>query len=319
MDPIPVDTSTLAARPMRGGQMTTRSPRGFRSACEQAPGPAPLIVSLSSAATLMLFAVSAHGQVMDASVWVPNREVTSVIRGGNTIYVGGDFTVIGPLTGAGVPLDGATGIAVTPFPKVERGDGSVGAAIPDGAGGWYIGGRFASVGGIARSNLAHILADGRVADWNPGPTGTTNPGGSPPEGAVFALAVSGGTVYVGGDFTTIGGQARRRLAAVDAVTGAATPWNPNPGGDVLTLLVRGSTVYPADCSARWVEHSAGTSPRSMPRLAPFFLGLRPYPATRAGLKPSQRAGAPSTPAGFSKASVDNLATTLSRWMRRLVR
>ncbi|GIW09479.1 MAG: hypothetical protein KatS3mg061_0536 [Dehalococcoidia bacterium] len=59
----------------------------------------------------------------------------------------------------------------------------------------------------------------------------------------MALAVSGSTVYVGGLFTSVGGQARNYLAALDAATGNVTSWNPNANGSVYALAVSGSTVY----------------------------------------------------------------------------
>ena len=60
---------------------------------------------------------------------------------------------------------------------------------------------------------------------------------------VSALAVSGDTVYVGGGFTQIGGQARNNIAALDAGTGAATAWNPSADSTVSALAVAGDTVY----------------------------------------------------------------------------
>ena len=57
------------------------------------------------------------------------------------------------------------------------------------------------------------------------------------------LAVSGSTVYAGGDFTSIGGQTRNRIAALDAATGLATAWDPDADNRVLALAVSGSTVY----------------------------------------------------------------------------
>ncbi|MFH1148976.1 MAG: IPT/TIG domain-containing protein, partial [Actinomycetota bacterium] len=74
---------------------------------------------------------------------------------------------------------------------------------------------------------------------------------------VYALAVSGNgsTVYAGGVFTSIGGQARNRIAALDASTGAATAWNPNANGPVIALAVSGdsSTVY----AAGWFQTIGG--------------------------------------------------------------
>jgi hypothetical protein len=70
---------------------------------------------------------------------------------------------------------------------------------------------------------------------------------------VNALASSGSVVYVGGVFDLVNavvsgaglsGEARRNLAAVDAMTGLATPWNPNVfEGEVKALAVAGSVVY----------------------------------------------------------------------------
>jgi hypothetical protein len=89
------------------------------------------------------------------------------------------------------------------------------------------------MGGQLRGNIAALDAStGLATAWNPG---ADNP--------VLALAVSGSTVYAGGQFTSIGGQPRSNIAALDAVSGLATPWNPVAFGEVLTLGVSGSTVY----------------------------------------------------------------------------
>ncbi len=177
----------------------------------------------------MLSAAAPGGaQSIDPKLWVTNGQVDAVARDGNTVYIGGGFTQVGPVTGSGVPIDAATGAVVAGFPLVA---GQVKAVAPDGSGGWYIGGAFASVGGLPRANLAHIRANLSVGSWNPG----TND-------EIRALAVRGSRVYVGGYFTLIGGQARRYLAAVDT-GGVVTTWNPDANGAVITVAVGGPTVY----------------------------------------------------------------------------
>jgi len=179
---------------------------------------------------------TSRAQVVEPNFWVTDGSVYGVAQIGSTIYLGGDFTTVGPATGGGVPLSIATGEPIKPYPKVL---GAVSVEVSDGSGGWFIGGSFVAVGGQPRSNLAHILADGSVGPWNPASSSTR-----PVEyGEIYSMAVAGGVVYVGGKFTAVGGQARNHLAAIDAVTGAATDWNPNPDGEVDALLVAGGTVY----------------------------------------------------------------------------
>src|SRR4030042_1805457 len=102
----------------------------------------------------------------------------------------------------------------------------------------YAGGEFTSVGGQPRNRLAALDPNpasptyGQATAWNPNA-----------DGAVRDFAHSGSTVYAGGDFTSIGGQARNRIAALDATTGLATTWNPNAYERVRTLRLSGSTVY----------------------------------------------------------------------------
>lgn len=160
---------------------------------------------------------------------VTNGSINAIVQDGNTVYIGGTFTQVGPNIANGVALDKATGAPDLAFANP---DGNLYACIPDGSGGWYIGGSFTHVDGQPRANLARINGDGSVAPWNP------NPGD-----AVYALAVSGSTVYVGGLFTIMGGQARGRLAALDATDGNLITWDPNANSNVYALVVSGSTLY----------------------------------------------------------------------------
>ena len=92
--------------------------------------------------------------------------------------------------------------------EVAAAQGDVYAVVPDGAGGWYIGGSFTQINQTPRNRVAHINSDHTLdLNWNPDADST-----------VYALALShdGQTLYVGGDFTSIGGQTRNRIAALDA-------------------------------------------------------------------------------------------------------
>jgi WD40 repeat protein len=193
------------------------------------------------------------------SSYVTNGIVSALARTSSTIYLGGEFTQVGPRTGPWVALSSSTGTVDASEPQVYGGEataqessqcsvrydsgfckhgGSVFATVSDGHGGFFVAGKFSAVGGEERDNLAHVLADGSVDPaWHPST-----------DGPVYSLARSGSTVYAGGFFATASGQPRKKAAAFDATTGALTSWNPtvmDPSGDggVYALAVSGSTVY----------------------------------------------------------------------------
>ena len=68
-------------------------------------------------------------------------------------------------------------------------------------------------------------------------------------GPVRALALTGSTLYLGGQFQNINGalaallKPRNNLAAVDATTGLGLPWDPNADGRVNALAFGGDTVF----------------------------------------------------------------------------
>jgi hypothetical protein len=118
--------------------------------------------------------------------------------------------------------------------------GQVHVAISDGNGGWYIGGGFTSIVtsfsvSIVRNRIAHILSNGELdMTWDPGANNT-----------IYSLILSGNDLFVGGQFTNIGGQNRNYIAKLSTVgSGIADPiWNPNAGYWVTSLALSGSDLY----------------------------------------------------------------------------
>ena len=80
----------------------------------------------------------------------------------------------------------------------------------------YLGGQFTAMipsgGGtqVTRNHLAAVdMTTGGLLPWNPNANGT-----------VYALLASGGNIYVGGSFTSVGGVPHKNLAEVDGTDGA---------------------------------------------------------------------------------------------------
>jgi hypothetical protein len=199
-------------------------------------------------------------------VWVPDGEVNAVAVSGSTAYIGGQFSKLAPLTGGSAALDPTTGRPRGAWPDVA---GMVLAAIPDGSGGWYLGGAFTAVGGVQRQNLAHVRADG-----------TLDPAWAPSvRGHVRALARHGTTVFAGGRFDLANGVARGNLAGFHAVTGALSSFSGAVAGsapEVNALAVAGAgentTLY-----AGGAFSTAGGYPRA--NLAAFGVAtsvVRPF-------------------------------------------
>jgi hypothetical protein len=163
--------------------------------------------------------------------------VFDVAVAGHTLYLAGNFGMIGEETGSGLPILASTGAKPENYPNLGI-NGAVYAAAPDGTGGWYVGGTFTKVGSATRNGIARINADGSLHAWNPN---ALDSGDYP--ASVRAIFVHGSLVYVGGTFWKIGGQSRRQLAAIDA-DGLATDWNPNPNYTTVDgLRAVGNKLY----------------------------------------------------------------------------
>jgi hypothetical protein len=205
--------------------------------------------------------------------------VTDIVRRGSTLYVAGRFASVDGRRRAGVAaLDVASGalrpwspslpsvqsIALHPRSRAVLAATDNGVVAVDAASAkarWRIPMRFSGVNAMAVSgnrlylagslsfrgakerDLAAIdLRTHRVTGWSRG---------LPVNGGVDALLVSrdGRTIYVGGFFSDVAGQARMGAAAIDA-RGRLTAWDPNVRGPITSGFVEslerssdGRTIY----------------------------------------------------------------------------
>lgn len=156
-----------------------------------------------------------------------NGEVTSLAKLNDKIVFAGLFTAVDFSNEVkGMFVTNSTGNV---SPNDFSINGKVCVIVPDGSGGWYIGGEFTKINGVDRKYIARLNSDGSLNSWYPA-------GGS--NGSVFAIAVnySNNVVYLGGAFSNIGGQSRNYIAAV------------NSAGSVLSWLSSGANyqVYGLD-------------------------------------------------------------------------
>ena len=223
---------------------------------------------------LLLLPSPARSQALDASRWVTDGDVNTIVPWGNTVYVGGSFGYVGPNTGGWAEVD-AAGHATPLLPRL---DGEVTAMIGDGAGGWFIGGPFTHVAGLARPGLAHVTASGAVTAWSPSPaptgvvtalehaaarvfvatgdgelkayddaSGAVVAGWAPAvTGTVASLAVNGTTLFAGGDISfQITGTSTfgSGIAAIHTGTGGVAAWDPAPDAPVTKIQIDGRWLY----------------------------------------------------------------------------
>jgi len=188
------------------------------------------LVSVAGLFVLSVAASAAPGSLLPGAAGPPSTVSSryavvgagAAVRVGSAVYVAG-VTRVAPSTGSAVVVSAANGQA-QPIEAPVAG-GTVWASIPDGAGGWYIGGSFTSVGGVVRPGLAHLLAGGSL-----------DTAFAPPElGQVRSLALDGGRLYAGGVKPLAAAPWYMPfLSALDPASGAALPVSyplPPPPGD----------------------------------------------------------------------------------------
>ena len=212
----------------------------------------PIMLLASSFLAVLLgsgVALAALSDVPDADTVGANGRVSDILVEGDTIYLAGSFTQITDKDGntfarnnlAAVDPNTGAVTAWNPDARNTTGTSSVRAmALSSDGARLFVGGTFASVGGVARNRLAAIdlsSATGAVdRKWS----------GAGVNNVVRALSVSGKTLYLGGDFTKVKGEPRQHLAALDTDTAALDAgWTPSasrPDGSKAFVYTLGASA-----------------------------------------------------------------------------
>jgi hypothetical protein len=162
--------------------------------------------------------------------------VDALLLHDSRLYAGGVFSDAGGSAHANlVALDTASGNTLSGWTlSGAAGGGGVKAFALDGDS-LYLGGGFTGVGTNGPARLAAVdAATGAVkTSWTPAVTGGN--------AVVNALSVSASLVFVGGDFTSLGGSTCSNLGAVNS--SGAQVWNGDADAAVRSLVSSGSVSY----------------------------------------------------------------------------
>ena len=210
--------------------------------------------------------------------------VLSISADGSTLVAGGSFQSIGGVGARRLAsidtVAGTVDQSFTPDPNdVPR---AIARSADDTE--LLVGGAFSGAGGVLRAHLGAIdLSTGAATSWNPGADNTVYALALDPSGTVVyaggafthvdatgeqklaaidastghvtsfhvnasnrvrSLAADGDLLYVGGEFTKLGGQPRPYLGAVRISTGSVDgTWLPQADGLVRSILPVGGRVY----------------------------------------------------------------------------
>ena len=161
------------------------------------------------------------------------------VQGDGQVLAGGAFTSIGGQTRNKIArLDATSGLADSFDPNGGTGIFGVHTIVLQADGKILVGGGFGSIGGQTRRGIARLDPNTGLPDsFNPNASSTSSTGPY-----VASIAVQEDSkILVGGNFTSIGGQQRRRIARLDATTGMADSFDPNAlgsAGNVGSIVVQ---------------------------------------------------------------------------------
>lgn len=151
---------------------------------------------------------------------------------GSVIFLGGIFTEAGGAPRANLAaVDAVTGVALASWQADTGGLNPDVNSLAVHGDRLYVGGRFARIDGSRYKRLVAIdvTTGDLIRSFNPAPNNKVTE---------VVVSPDGSTVYAGGAFSVIGGQARAAAGALDPATGAATAFAPTgSGGNAVTVAL----------------------------------------------------------------------------------
>jgi hypothetical protein len=201
--------------------------------------------------------------------------VEAVVATTSAVYVGGSFFSFGGIPGAN-SVANLSGLTLTVPPKVlaqfvPKADGIVRSlSLKDGQ--LYVGGDFSNIGGQSRNRVA-------IIDPTTGQEAQLLDAAIPQDSSrVFSVQPAGSYVYVGGTFSSFGGENRARLGSINPDFGVASSWDPGVDSDVNVVLYAGDKLIVGGNFTRMGLKGLrpfGTSPGTFPQTYLAVFDARP--------------------------------------------
>jgi hypothetical protein len=212
--------------------------------------------------------VKTIAQTLDTNMWVTNGNVKTLLKRGNTLYIGGNFSTIAPNQANALPINAKTGEVLEGFPKFN---GLATTAAMDGKNGWIVGGQFSKVNGIRKNGLVRLSSDLTIdKSWD-----------VQVDGFVNQIKIVDNVLYMSGTFKTVKGQAKAGFAAIDLTSGNVLPLTVAlKGGSLSDFAVRGNTIFLCGTFSE-VNGSARKYLAAIDRLTGVVQAWKPYVDNRA--------------------------------------
>ncbi|MBL7781808.1 MAG: T9SS type A sorting domain-containing protein [Saprospiraceae bacterium] len=198
-----------------------------------------LYAAVFPAFLLLLSLSTVCSQTLDPAFPTVDGTVSTLLVHGNTLYLGGSFTMVGGLPRTNIAAIDIPSKSVTSWAPHLNGD----VVDIDARGGKvYFCGHFTQVDGASRNALAAVdSVSGAVDTFNPSISFPGIPGMQ--TGTVASLKIADNILYFAGYFLSVNGAARKNVAAIDLDLNQITALNVSTDIPVNLIEMNGQALY----------------------------------------------------------------------------